>query len=88
MDPRPLSFWLVPHKPANIATLRNFFEAKHLLLKTVQEQTRLSIKKTSKVIDIVNINKLFIQKKLGRYSTEYGLISGIFNKHYIEVRDK
>jgi hypothetical protein len=81
----PLSFWLVPHKPTNFAALRNFFEAKQLLLKTVINQSRY-FRKTSQVIDIVSITKLFIQKRLGRHSIVYGLISGLFNKHYIEVQ--
>jgi hypothetical protein len=81
----PLRKWLIPHKPATVVTLRNFFEAKHLLIKIVDDQSNNQLQKSSKVIDVMSSNKLFIQKRAGKRNTIYGLISGIFNQYYIEV---
>jgi hypothetical protein len=82
----PLSDLLVPYKPATVITLRNFFEAKHLLIDIVNDQLSKPLKNT-KVIDVIRSDKLFIQKRIGKRNKMYGLISGMFNKHYIEVQN-
>jgi hypothetical protein len=77
----PLLIYLVPHKNSDMPKLSLFFEAKKMLLQTVLDDP---IKRNSKVIDVMTVNKLFIQKQRNN-NVVFGLISGVYNEHYLEV---